>query len=331
MHCMRVVRGLVGIIATATWATVLVVSGVAHAQPTPPKASQIEWQAPPGCPTPAAMRDLIAEVAGESATAKARVRARARQLSGDSWIVELDAGDGPRALRGRTCVDVARAAALVIGMAVRRRAEAPARPSQVTDGELPRWRRAGSAAPPQNAEVRIARAAPERRVRGPELAVRAVLGAATGVLPGTAGMARAGVETRWTRVALRLEATAATMSSGARLLSGDEVAVRETLVAAVGSGCWVAGPLSWCAGLEVGQVRASAVAEIDQESGSSMWTAASAGPSLVAPLADSVALVVLAEAAVPLVFPRFFINGQSVSEPDPVSFRTGLGLHVQIP
>ena len=161
--------------------------------------------------------------------------------------------------------------------------------------------------------------------------MRATLGAATGVLPGWAGMARAGVETSWTRAAIRLEAAAATMSTGVRLRSGDEVSMRETLVAAVASGCWLAGPLSWCAGLEVGQVRASASAEVDQESGSGLWTAVGAGPSLVAPLSDAVALVVQTEASVPLVFPRFFINGQGVSEPDQVSFRTGLGLHVQIP
>jgi hypothetical protein len=277
------------------------------------------------------MRAQVAEVAGESATAAARVRAHARHLGGDSWIVELDAGDGPRALRGRTCVAVARAAALVIGMAVRRRAEVPARPSQVADGELPQWSRAGAEVAPDSAEVRIARAAAQRRGAGPDVAVRAALGTVTGTLPGTAGMARAGVETSWSRVAVRLEATAATVSTGVRLGSGDEVAVRQTLVAGVASGCWVAGPLSWCAGVEVGQVRASAVAEVDQESGSSMWTAASAGPALVAPLADTVALVVQAEAAVPLVFPRFFINGQRVSDPDPVSVRAGLGLHVRIP
>src|SRR5687768_17545710 len=120
-HSVIVVRGLAGLLATAIGATVPGASDVAHAQPRRPEAVQLDWQAPAGCPTPAAMRDRIAEVAGASARSAARVRARARQLS-SSWIVELDAGDGPRSLRGRTCADVARAAALVIGMAVRRRA-----------------------------------------------------------------------------------------------------------------------------------------------------------------------------------------------------------------
>ena len=330
-HSVIVVRGLAGILATAIGAAVPVVSGVAHAQPGRPEAVQLDWQAPAGCPTPAAMRDRIAEVAGESARSATRVHARARQ-QGTSWIVELDAGDGPRSLRGRTCADVARAAALVIGMAVRRRAEAPGPPTQVADGELPRWSRSSSDdAPPQQAEVRIARAVPGRRSGGPDLAVRATVGAAAGVLPGWAGMARAGVETSWRRAALRLDAEAATLSSGLRLDTGDEVAVRETLVAAVASGCWVTRPLSWCAGLEVGQVHASAVAQVDRESRSALWTAVGAGPSLVAPLGGAVSLVLHTEASVPLVFPRFFINGQRVSEPDPVSLRAGLGLHVHIP
>lgn len=319
-------------VATATWATVAGGSAVAHAQPTgPTEAVRIEWQAPPGCPTPAAMRDQIAEVAGESATLTLRVRARARQLGTGSWIVELDVGDRPRSLRGRTCVDVARAAALVIGLAVRAGAEA--RPSQIVDGEVPRWSRAGGerAAGPQATQVRIARAAPESRVGRPDVRVRAAAGAATGVLPGWAVMARAGVETTWRRAALRLEAAGATADSAVRLGSGDEVAVQAQLVAAVASGCWVTRPLSWCAGLEVGQMRASAVAVADEASGAGLWTAVGAGPSLVAPLGDAVALVVQADAAVPLVFPRFFVNGQGVSDPAPVSLRAGLGLHVQIP
>jgi len=329
-HSVIVVRGLAGILATAIGATAPGASGVAGAQPSRPDAVQLDWRAPAGCPTPAAMRDRIAEVAGESARSATRVQARARQL-GSSWIVELDAGDGLRSLRGRSCADVARAAALVIGMAVRRRAEAPGPPTQVADGELPRWSRSSSDDAPPQAEVRIARAVRERRPGGPDLAVRATLGAATGVLPGWAGMARAGVETSWRRAALRLEAEAATLSSGLRLDSGDEVAVRETLVAAVASGCWVMRPLSWCAGLEVGQVHASAVAQVDHVSGSALWTAVGAGPSLVAPLGDAISLVLHTEASVPLVFPRFFINGEGVSRPDPVSLRAGLGLHVHIP
>ncbi len=328
-HSVIVVRGLAGMLATAIGATVPGAAGVARAEPSRPEAVQVDWQAPTGCPTPADMRDRIAEVAGAARSAT-RVQARARQL-GQSWIVELDAGDGPRSLRGRTCADVARAAALVIGMAVRRRAEPPGPPTQVADGELPRWNRSSSDDAPPQAEVRIARAVRERRPGGPDLAVRATVGAATGVLPGWAGMARAGVETSWRRAALRLEAEAATLSTGLRLDTGDEVAVRETLVAAVASGCWVTRPLSWCAGLEVGQVHASAVAQVDRESGSALWTAVGAGPSLVAPLGDAVSLVLHTEASVPLVFPRFFINGQGVSEPDPVSLRAGLGLHVHIP
>ena len=293
----------------------------------------MDWQAPAGCPTAAAMRDQIAEVAGESATLTLRVRARARQVGTGSWIVELDVGDGRRSLRGRTCVDVARAAALVIGLAVRALAESPVPPSQIADGEVPRWRRAAiePAAAPQDAEVRIARAAPAVRVGRPDVRVRAAAGVATGVLPGWALMARAGVETSWRRAALRLEAAGATADSGVRLASGDEVAVHAQLVAAVASGCWVTRPLSWCAGVEVGQVRASAVAAADHASGSGLWTAVGAGPSLVAPLGDVVALVIQADAAVPLVFPRFFVNGEGVSDPASVSLRAGLGLHVQIP
>jgi hypothetical protein len=323
------VRGSACIVATATVAALVGGGAVAHAQSTAASAVRIDWRAPAGCPGAAAMRDQIAEVAGASMARGGAVRARARQLASGGWIVELDAGDGPRSLRGRTCAEVARAAAIVLGLAVRRHAEAQP-PSQVDDSEVPRWRR-GGAADLVDDEPRVERAARWPRVGRPDLRVRAAVGAATGVLPGWAPMARAGLETSWTRASLRLEAAAATTGSGIRLASGDEVDLRAQLVAAAATGCWLVRPLSLCAGVEVGQMRATAVAAVDEKSGSGLWTAVAAGPSLVAPLADAVALVVQAEAAVPLVFPRFKINGEPVSEPDAVSLRTGLGLHVQIP
>jgi hypothetical protein len=282
------------------------------------------------------MRDQIAEVAGESAMPAVPVRASARRLESGGWIVELDVGDGPRSLRGRTCVDVARAAALVIGLAVRGRSEESAgSTSQIADGEVPPWDRAESdrdaAVVVRGPEVRVARTAPRSRASWPDLAVRAAVGAATGVLPGWAAVARAGLETSGSRASVRLEAAAARGTARMSLSGGDEVAVRAQLVAAAASGCWLTRPLSWCAGVEVGQVRASAEASADQASGSGLWTAVGAGPSLVVPLTRAVALLIQAEAAVPLVFPRFSVNGERVSDPAAVSLRAGLGLHVQIP
>jgi hypothetical protein len=319
-------------VATTTCATLSGVAAVAHAQATAaPPAVRIDWQAPSGCPTSAAVRDQVADVAGESMPRARRVRARARQLASGSWIVELDAGDGPRALRGRSCADVARAAALVIGLAVRRHAEAQA-PPQIADSEVPRFSRGGDETPIVPGEAgRVERAAPLPRVGQPDLRVRAAVGATTGMMGGLSPMVRAGLETSWTRAAIRLEASAAAGSSGLRLTGGEEVALRSQLVAAAASGCWHTRPLSWCAGVEVGQMRASAAAAADEESGSGLWTAVGAGPSVVAPLADAVALVVQAEASVPIVFPRFSVNGERVSDPDSVSLRTGLGLHVHIP
>lgn len=324
---MNAVRGTVCIAATATCAALLAGAAVAHAQATSASTLRIDWRAPSGCPTAAAMRGEIADVAGDSMARGGRVRARARQLAG-GWIVELDAGDGPRALRGRTCAEVARAAALVIGLAVRRHAEAQP-PPQIGDREVPRW--SGGQPADLVDEASVEREVPWPRIERPHVQVRAAVGLATGVFPGWAPIARAGVETSWTRASIRLEAAATTAASGIRLTTGDEVDLRSQLVAAAATGCWLTRPLAWCVGVEVGQMRASAATPADEESGSGLWAAVGAGPSLVAPLADTVALVVQAEAAVPIAFPRFSINGERVSDPDAVSLRTGLGLHVQIP
>jgi hypothetical protein len=323
------VRGFACMAASATCVALWAGAPVAHAQATAASAVRIDWRAPSGCPSPAAMRDQIADVAGDSMARAGRVQARARPLAG-GWIVELDAGDGPRALRGETCAEVARAAALVIGLALRRHAEAQP-PAQIADGEVPRWPGGGDPGERMDDHARVERAVPWLRVRRPDIRVRAAVGATMGMLPGWAPMARAGVEAGWASSSIRLEAAAATDDSGLRLPGGEQVDVRSQLVAGVATGCWLTRPLSWCAGVEIGQMRASATAAGDEESGSGLWTAVSAGPSLVAPLADAVALVVQAEAAVPIVFPRFSVNGEPATDPDPVSLRTGLGLHVHIP
>lgn len=306
----------------------VVLVGSAGAQSADRPGLALTWQRPAGCPDEAAMRAKIAEAAGGPGAADGAARARAGRLPDGEWIVELDVGDGPRTLRGDTCDDVARAAALVIGIALRAQRSAPAvteRSAQVGDAEVP-WRdRPGGE--PAAVEARVERR-PAVRLR-PAIAARA--GVMTGALPELAAMARVGVVVRAGDLAGRVDATFATARHGMLLEAGAEAAVRVDLIAGTGSGCYVTGWLWWCGGLEIGTVRALASAGDAHVSGAGMWVAGHVGPSAALSLSRSVDLVLEMEAAVPLVYPRFSVNDVALTGPEAVSLRTSLGLRVDIP
>lgn len=272
------------------------------------------------------MRDWIAEAAGGSGTVTGDARARVEQRPDGRWVAELDVGDGPRTLRGDTCNQVARAAALVIGIALRGGEPATAEPGQAADAEIP-WRTPQArTASDVTVERTVRRPAPR-----PVVAVHAAIGAITGALPDVAPLARAGLEVRRERLAGRLEGAVATAPRALILEGGQEALVRMTFVAASGSGCYAVGRLWLCGGVEVGQLRAAASAADAAVSGAGLWLAGHAGPTTAVALSRTVDLVLEAEAAVPLTYPRFSVNGMALPGPSPVSLRTNLGLRVEIP
>ncbi len=308
-------------IASVGWSALLV-GGSAGAQ-APDPALELTWQASARCPDQTAMRARIVEAAGGPGAAVGRARARAERAGGQ-WVVELDAGDGPRILRGDSCDQVARAAALVIGIALRaRRTRAPTEGGQVGDDEVP-WRE-------PRAEQTVARTLARTRPARWQPAILIRAGAMSGALPDLAPMVRAGVSARAGSLAARVDATFATTRYGQLLEGETEAQMRVHLVAATGSGCYVASWLWMCGGFEVGALEAAASAADARVSGAGLWVAGHAGPSAVLALSRAVDMVLETEAAVPLAYPRFLVNGIAQPGPEPVSIRASLGLRMPIP
>lgn len=298
--------------------------GAARGEPDDAAELELGWLAPAGCPDLPAMRAWILSAAGGADAARGVARARAIAGPDGGWTAEVDVGDGARLLRGDSCEEVAGAAALVIGIALRSAREVrPARPGvQASDPEVP-W----SSSVDPSVAARLAR--PARARWSP--AVTAQAGAMVGALPAPAPMARVGVALRGGAAVARMEAAVATSWRGLRLESQDEALVRVDFFAAVASGCYAARWLWLCAGLEVGAMRGVASAADAEVSGAGTWVAGRAGPSTSLPLTPAVDLVLEADAAVPIAYPVFSVNGTALPDPDPVSVRTSVGVRIAIP
>ena len=101
----------------AAW-SVLFVSSPTHAQG--PERVELTWQAPAGCPSAAEVRARIHQLVGATTANGSRLRARAvvtRNPDGRfhlRLLVEMDEVTGERHIEGRSCVDLAGAAAVNI-------------------------------------------------------------------------------------------------------------------------------------------------------------------------------------------------------------------------
>lgn len=88
-----------------------------------PRGLVVTLRAPAGCPSQAALRDLVAEHMGElgAAMPALRVEIAVRRAGPATWLARMDvrgAAGGQRDLEGATCREVIDAAALVIALAV---------------------------------------------------------------------------------------------------------------------------------------------------------------------------------------------------------------------
>ncbi|HKU39630.1 MAG TPA: hypothetical protein VJR89_15830, partial [Polyangiales bacterium] len=101
----------------AAW-SVLFVSSPTHAQG--PERVDLTWQAPADCPSAAEVRARIHQLVGATTANGSRLRARAvvtRNPDGRfhlRLLVEMDEVTGERHIEGRSCVDLAGAAAVNI-------------------------------------------------------------------------------------------------------------------------------------------------------------------------------------------------------------------------
>ena len=320
------------------------------AAPAGPAAAQglavqldLAWEAPiaAGCPADAALRAWIDDAAGAPLHGRAEVRASRR---GDRWLARVRVAGTDRQLVGATCREVAAAAAVIVGLALREPQDGAARgPRQVRDREVPRELEPGRPPDQPVAPEPVASAASasdidllsrEQRPSGGATRwdVGARFGADVGVLGGVAPAARAGVRLAGARLAADVEGAYATAAHPVSMPAGTASA-RMTLVSVAAGGCLAALAWVWmCAGAEVGRLSAEATSPFDAASGSGLWLAAHAGPSAAWPVSRSLELVVDAEAVVPVAYPRFVVNREaSLPGPSPVGLRSGLGLRLRFP
>jgi hypothetical protein len=97
--------------------------GAAPASPLEPGGLVLTLRAPAGCPSPAVLRDLVAEHMGDAGAVSPplRVQIAVRRAGPARWLARMDvrgAAGGQRDLEGATCREVIDAAALVIALAV---------------------------------------------------------------------------------------------------------------------------------------------------------------------------------------------------------------------
>lgn len=81
----------------------------------------IDWKAPPECPTREQVRSDVLRLAGETETTESRARTTVLRESNGRWRVNIQfvgAVEGTRTLTAQSCDSAARAAALVIALAV---------------------------------------------------------------------------------------------------------------------------------------------------------------------------------------------------------------------
>lgn len=84
------------------------------------RAVELEWQAPPGCPTTEAVKRDVKRLAGSAEGTALVARAAVTQTADQRWRVAIDltgAARGHRTLTADTCLQLARASALIIALA----------------------------------------------------------------------------------------------------------------------------------------------------------------------------------------------------------------------
>jgi hypothetical protein len=89
----------------------------------PPRTFELDWRAPPSCPTSHEVEREIARLIGGSSQNRATVRAFAEvTASGDDWRVRIRIQDGDRvsdrSFEGPTCRAVGKVASLIIALAI---------------------------------------------------------------------------------------------------------------------------------------------------------------------------------------------------------------------
>lgn len=316
--------------------------------PTP--AVAIEWSAPPGCPTAAAIEARIVELVGRRlGTDPSRVFAVtgtiAAQDSGfvlDLVLREPDGTEVSRRLEAQTCAELGEPAAVVVAIAVVPPDEDSA-PIVVPDAPP----RAGAPPFPSGAPATIDAADPllsgptvnatrrEPRRSSPRLRPRGVLGVlggvAGGVLPSVGGALQATLGLSFEALRIDLVVTHEFRRRVTRERGGgmfDVTAVRPEL-------CWTPGRGRWriplCGGPEVGVLRAGGFGVDVTRRVQHVWFAVAASAGVGVALHRFVALRLRTELVVAPMRREFTLDGAGLSTTGPIGARATLGVEAWFP
>ncbi len=320
----------------------------------------LDWIAPPDCPDLNAVRSSVeARLSPDPPAGSPFWAGAVARFEGERrWSLRLETrqaeGSWERVLVGPSCDAVARAAAVILALAIDPNARSsPAEPS-VASFDLPppatgSGRAGGAAAmptPPEPARTPTApaAAAPDggvsirapRRAETVRTLVHAFGGLDAGTLPGPTVAAGAGVGLLAGRVRASLAAVYAFPASGTvpdeAERGGDLDLVAGSLgvcLRAVELRAFAVGP---CARGEVGVVRGRGTGVENPRSASAPWYSVGAGAEATYEVGAAVALVARASAIAPLTRPRFFLERLgTVHEPAPATGRLELGAEVRFP
>ncbi|MEZ4447845.1 MAG: hypothetical protein R3B09_00110 [Nannocystaceae bacterium] len=331
-------------------------------------AVHLEWDAPAGCPSAAEVSAQIdAHLAGTprgdgSVEASAKVTRR-----GGAYVLELRSvvrdQPGARTLRGRECGSLARAAALVVALAVdpslgERQGDDEGAPVDAgvdvdADADAP-LAGAGEASVPAEPEA----AATEPEVTDPEVvapttappsndrrgrlrdrfALRLLGGAEVGALPGVGGLVGASIGHVWPRARVELTGVYLPPRRVAVPYEGAVGSATFQLGAAGARGCGqvVRGrfEVPLCAGIEAGVLDIVTADFRPDGSRRAPWVAGSAGATLVVRALRVLGVVVAAELVVPFTRPTTIVGSDTsevVHRPAPVTGRFAAGIELRFP
>lgn len=306
----------------------------------PVRAAELKWSAPAECERTAAVEDKVEALVGRPLAEVAGLDfAVFITHEGDDWTLNLETtqglgGTSTRTISGKSCSDVADAAAVVIGMAVRSLAPAPnadTAPSPSSPPPAPAAPKTGAprdlhapavaAAPPAHGAPRHARRFEPMLLLGGVLDTSALPKLAPGITL-LGGLRVAGLE-------LELEGTALVPES--RALGGG-ASGEFALVAGAALGCLAPEgnrvSVLGCVGIELGSMSGEGHGVTEPKLGDALWDALRFELGAEFPATSSLRLTARAGVAVPLARPEFQLEGREAYRPAPFGVRALLGVEL---
>lgn len=324
--------GMAGSIMRTVWAVALVML-VQDAAANPGEVREpridISWTAPEGCPGRDEFAALLTAAMATQPAEEIRIEARITRAGGEYFIVlrvRMAQAAGERSLRAARCDELARAAALIVALAVEPVADAPAARDDVADRAVVD-RRGGRTRhetvddreiPPHIVLRGMQPLTPEPVPSRPrtslglpfEITGRIMLGGDSGLLPELAPGVHAVLAVAppgW-----RLEVSGSYVFEQRAAAAGDPETGGEISLGSLGvRGCaelLQGRALAFlCTGGEMGTFRSAGYGNTMSRDGSQLHAAVLGGAAVAIRISEPLYLRVDAHAAVPLVRPRFSI------------------------